>query len=164
MNSKPPTIPFVMVACTLSDNLSRNSCIRLNFVIFAWVRMLTKLLKFWSIDIFYYFSICFIQFGARDTAKKVAFSHWENARWINEECAIYPHYLRFTKRKILRFPNVFTPVNSSIRSIIHQFSYSVNAGKHAFADVHRSVNTRWTSCIPAFTLSFQKGKPRVHRS
>ena len=85
----------------------------------------------------------------------MAFSHWENARWINEEGAIYPHFLRFTKRKMLRFRNVFTPVNSRIRSIIHQFSDSVNASKHAFADVHRSVNTRWTSCIPAFTLSFQ---------
>ena len=26
-NSKPPTMPFVIVACTFSDNLSRNSCI-----------------------------------------------------------------------------------------------------------------------------------------
>ena len=26
-NSKPPTIPFVIVACTFCDNLSRNSCI-----------------------------------------------------------------------------------------------------------------------------------------
>ena len=26
VNSKPPTIPFGVVACTLSDNLSRNSC------------------------------------------------------------------------------------------------------------------------------------------
>ena len=26
-NSKPPTIPFEIVACTFSDNLSRNSCI-----------------------------------------------------------------------------------------------------------------------------------------
>ena len=29
MNSKPPTIPFGVVACTLSDNLSWNSCILL---------------------------------------------------------------------------------------------------------------------------------------
>jgi len=28
VNSKPPTIPFGIVACTFSDNLSRNSCIR----------------------------------------------------------------------------------------------------------------------------------------
>ena len=27
VNSKPPTIPFGVVACTLSDNLSRNTCI-----------------------------------------------------------------------------------------------------------------------------------------
>ena len=27
VNSKPPTIPFGVVACTLSDKLSRNSCI-----------------------------------------------------------------------------------------------------------------------------------------
>ena len=95
---------------------------------------------------------------------KVTFSHWENARWINEEGAIYLHLLRFTKRKILRFPNAFTPVKSSIWSIIHQSSDSVNDSKHAFADVHRSVNTWWTSCIPALTLSFQTENPRVHRS
>ena len=28
-NSKPPTIPFVIVGCTFSDNLSRNSCIQM---------------------------------------------------------------------------------------------------------------------------------------
>ena len=27
-NSKPPTIPYGIVACTFSDNLSRNSCMR----------------------------------------------------------------------------------------------------------------------------------------
>ena len=27
VNTKPPTIPFGIVVCTLSDNLSRNSCI-----------------------------------------------------------------------------------------------------------------------------------------
>ena len=34
VNSKPPTIPFGMVACTFSDNLSRNSCILLAFCMF----------------------------------------------------------------------------------------------------------------------------------
>ena len=34
VNSKPPTIPFVIVACTFSDNLSRNSCIRVHL---PWV-------------------------------------------------------------------------------------------------------------------------------
>ena len=29
-NSKPPTMPFRIVACTFPDNLSRNSCIRNN--------------------------------------------------------------------------------------------------------------------------------------
>ena len=29
VNSKPPTIPFGIVACTFSDNLFRNSCIDL---------------------------------------------------------------------------------------------------------------------------------------
>ena len=28
MNSKPPTIPFGIAACTFSDNLSQNSCMR----------------------------------------------------------------------------------------------------------------------------------------
>ena len=28
VHSKPPTIPFGIVACTFSDNLSRNSCIQ----------------------------------------------------------------------------------------------------------------------------------------
>ena len=27
VNSKPPTIPYGIIACTFSDNLSRNSCI-----------------------------------------------------------------------------------------------------------------------------------------
>ena len=34
VNSKPPTILFEIVACTFSDNLSRNSCIRLHLL---WV-------------------------------------------------------------------------------------------------------------------------------
>ena len=33
LNSKPPTIPFGIVACTFSDNLSRNSCIQLTVLI-----------------------------------------------------------------------------------------------------------------------------------
>ena len=46
------------------------------------------------------------------------------------------------KPKIQSFPRVFMPVNSSIRSIIRQFSVAVNAGKHTFSGVHRSVNTQ----------------------
>ena len=33
-NSKPPTIPFVIVACTFCDNLSRNSCILKQWIVF----------------------------------------------------------------------------------------------------------------------------------
>ena len=32
VNSKPPTIPFGVVACTLSHNLFQNSCIRLSLL------------------------------------------------------------------------------------------------------------------------------------
>ena len=44
------------------------------------------------------------------------------------------------KRKIQSFSRVFMPVNSSIRSIIRQFSVAVIAGKRMFSRVHRSVN------------------------
>ena len=36
VNSKPPTIPFGVVACTLSDNLPRNSCISVAEDIARW--------------------------------------------------------------------------------------------------------------------------------
>ena len=38
------------------------------------------------------------------------------------KCGIFYHFPVFTKRKIQSFPQVFVPVNSSIRSIIRQFS------------------------------------------
>ena len=34
VNSKPPTIPFGIVACTFVDNLSQNSCIQVNVIKF----------------------------------------------------------------------------------------------------------------------------------
>ena len=37
VNSKPPTIPFGFAACTLSDNLSQNSCIKLKGR-FSWAK------------------------------------------------------------------------------------------------------------------------------
>ena len=33
-NLKPPTMPFRIVACTFPDNLSRNSCISCNKIVF----------------------------------------------------------------------------------------------------------------------------------
>ena len=32
VNSKPPTIPFGVVACTFSENLSRNRCVRISLL------------------------------------------------------------------------------------------------------------------------------------
>ena len=54
------------------------------------------------------------------------------------------------------------PVNSSIRSIIRQFSVEVNAGKRTFSGVHRSVNTRKTSGILGVYWSFPTDQRRVH--
>ena len=51
------------------------------------------------------------------------------------------------------------PANSSVRSIIGQFSVAVNARKRAFSGVHRSVNTRKMSY-----LSFPSDQHRVHRA
>ena len=39
MNSKPPTIPFGVVACTLSDNLSRSSCIHVVVQVYPWINL-----------------------------------------------------------------------------------------------------------------------------
>ena len=35
VHSKPPTIPFGIIACTFSDNLPRSSCIRFNLTLFS---------------------------------------------------------------------------------------------------------------------------------
>jgi len=42
VNSKPPTIPFGIVECTFSDNLSRNSCIKHKKVCFTWYQNTEK--------------------------------------------------------------------------------------------------------------------------
>ena len=60
VNSKPPTIPFGVVACTFSDNLSRNSFIRLYMYIFydGLTRMLkSKKCKQWRHDKSAYISL-----------------------------------------------------------------------------------------------------------
>ena len=60
VNSKPPTIPFGVVACTFSDNLSRNSFIRLYMYIFydGLTRMLkSKKCKQWRHDESAYISL-----------------------------------------------------------------------------------------------------------
>ena len=48
MNLKPPTIPFGIVACTFSDNLSRNSCMWFRrtlplTIVLLWIQFLAEL-------------------------------------------------------------------------------------------------------------------------
>ena len=72
----------------------------------------------------------------------------------------------------LRFPIVKSEVsrlfsrltvNSSIRSIIRQFSTTVNSRKTSrFTGVHRMVNALKTHCFPLFCRSFPVTKQRVN--
>ena len=54
-------------------------------------------------------------------------------------------------------------MNSSIRSIIRQFSTTVNSRKTScFIGVHRMVNALKTNCFPLFCQSFRVTKRRVN--
>ena len=65
--------------------------------------------------------------------------------------------------KIPSFPFVFLTVNSSFRSIIRQFSTTVNSRKTIrFTGVHRMVNALKTDCFPLFCRSFPVTKQRVN--
>ena len=93
----------------------------------------------------------------------MAFTHLENHRLTLQNAAFCVHWLAFSHRKIRGFPFVFMTVNSSIRSIIRQFSTTVNSRKTSrFNGVHRMVNALKTHCFPLFCRSFPVTKLRVN--
>ena len=90
------------------------------------------------------------------TAKKVAFTRLENYRLTSQNAAFCIHSLAFSDCKILGFPFVFLTVNSSFRSIIRQFSNTVNSRKTShFTGVHRMVNALKIDCFPLFSGVFR---------
>ena len=93
----------------------------------------------------------------------MVFTRLENDRLTLENAAFCVHLLAFSDRKIRGFPFVFLTVNSSIRSIIRQFSTTVNNRKTSrFTGVHRMVNALKTHCFPLFCRSFPVTKQRVN--
>ena len=71
------------------------------------------------------------------------------------KCGILRRSLAFSDCKIRGFPFVFLTVNSSFRSIIRQFSTTVNSRKTSrFTGVHRTVNALKTDCFPLFSRRF----------
>ena len=97
------------------------------------------------------------------TAKKVAFTRLENYRLTSQNAAFCVHSLAFSDCKIRRFPFVFLTVNSSFRSIIRQFSTTVNSRKTScFTGVHRMVNALKTDCFPLFSRRFPVIKQSVN--
>ena len=79
--------------------------------------------------------------------------------------AFFEHLLAFSDRKIQGFLFVFQPVNSSIRSIIRQFSIRVNNRKTSrFPGVYRLVNALKTDCFSLFYRRFPVAKQRVNWS
>ena len=96
-------------------------------------------------------------------AKKVAFTRLENYRLTSQNAAFCIHSLPFSDCKILGFPFVFLTVNSSFRSIIRQFSTTVNSRKTShFTGVHRMVNALKTDCFPLFSRRFPVTKQSVN--
>ena len=97
------------------------------------------------------------------TAKKVAFTRLENYRLTLQNAAFCVHALAFSDCKIRGFPFVFLTVNSSFRSIIRQFSTTVNSRKTSrFTGVHRMVNALKTDCFPLFSRRFPVTKQSVN--
>ena len=73
------------------------------------------------------------------------------------------HSLAFSDCKIRSFPFVFLTVNSSFRSIIRQFSTTVNSRKTSrFTGVHRMVNALKTDFFPLFSRRFPVTKQSVN--
>ena len=96
-------------------------------------------------------------------AKKVAFTRLENYRLTSQNAAFCVHSLAFYDCKIRGFPFVFLTVNSSFRSIIRQFSTTVNSRKTSrFTGVHRMVNALKTDCFPLFSRRFPVTKQSVN--
>ena len=80
-----------------------------------------------------------------------------------KNAAFCVHSLAFSDCKIRGFPFVFLTVNSSFRSIIRQFSTTVNSSKTGrYTGVHRVVNALKTHCFPLFSRRFQVTKQRVN--
>ena len=99
----------------------------------------------------------------KSTAKKVAFTRLENYRLTSQNAAFCIHSLAFSDCKIRGFPFVFLTVNSSFRSIIRQFSTTVNSRKTShFTGVHRMVNALKTNCFPLFSRRFPVTKQSVN--
>ena len=79
------------------------------------------------------------------------------------KCGILRRSLAFSDCKIRGFPFVFLTVNSSFRSIIRQFSTTVNSRKTSrFTGVHRTVNALKTDCFPLFSRRFPVTKQSVN--
>ena len=101
--------------------------------------------------------------GKGNTAKEVAFTRLENYRLTSQNAAFCVHSLAFSDCKIRGFPFVFLTVNSSFRSIIRQFSTTVNSRKTSrFTGVHRMVNALKTDCFPLFSRRFPVTKQSVN--
>ena len=99
----------------------------------------------------------------RCTAKKVAFTRLENYRLTSQNATFCVRSFAFSDCKIRGFPFVFLTVNSSFRSIIRQFSTTVNTRKTSrFSGVHRMVNALKTDCFPLFSRRFPVTKQRVN--
>ena len=98
------------------------------------------------------------------TAKKVVFARSENKLWTFENAALFTHFLTFSEKKIQRSPVVFESANWSIRSIIQQFSSTVNSMKTiVFLVLRVRLTDGKTVCIPLFTGVFPVTKHCFHR-
>ena len=99
------------------------------------------------------------------TAKNMVFTRSENKLWILENAALFTHFLTFSEKKIQRSPVVFESANWSIRSIIQQFSSTVNSMKTiVFLVLRVRLTDGKTVCIPLFTGVFPVTKHCFHRS
>ena len=96
------------------------------------------------------------------TTKEVAFTRIENDRLTLKNAAFCIHSLSFSDRKIRGFPFVFQTVNSSFRSIIRQFSTTVNSRKTSrFTGVHCIINPLKNDCFSLCCLRFPVTKQLV---
>ena len=92
------------------------------------------------------------------TAKNMVFTRSENKLWIFENAALFTHFLTFSEKKIQRSPVVFESANWSIRSIIQQFSSTVNSENDCFLSVKSTVNRRENSLYSVVYWCFPSNK------
>ena len=114
----------------------------------------------------YWWLISDLAFRLREcnTAKKVVFTRSENKLWIFANAPLFTHFLTFSEKKIQRSPVVFESANWSIRSIIQQFSSTVNSMKTiVFLVLRVRLTDGKTVCIPLFTGVFPVTKHCFHR-